>query len=156
MQNYIYIERAEACLQRVLYICNSIVRSTTPSRQARWHCELTTWWALRIKIILEEHPRLQRDNRRQQIRRTRRRKHERQMERIFWKYKSHPHRDRYGKRTIYYGACQTESGYQLSRYREIFQRSSARHRETRTGRRHDQSLFYKNGCRIYRECLCRE
>ena len=48
MQNYIYIERAEACLQRVLYICNSIVRSTTPSRQARWHCELTTWWALRF------------------------------------------------------------------------------------------------------------
>ena len=78
MQNYIYIERAEACLRRVLYICNSIVRSTTTSRQARWalridhivgiaihhkavrrggHCKLTTWWALRIKIILEEHPR---------------------------------------------------------------------------------------------------
>lgn len=43
-----------------------------------------------------------------------RRKHERQMERIFWEYKSHPHRDWYGKRTIYHGACQTESGYQLS------------------------------------------
>lgn len=57
MQNYIYVERAEACLRRVLYIYNSIVRSTTTSRQARWHCELTTWWALRIKIILEEHPR---------------------------------------------------------------------------------------------------
>lgn len=49
MQNYIYVERAEACLRRVLYIYNSIVRSTTTSRQARW--------ALRIKIILEEHPR---------------------------------------------------------------------------------------------------
>jgi hypothetical protein len=61
MQNYIYIERAEACLQRVLYICNSIVRSTTPSRQARWALRSTTKplgeVALRIKIILEEHPR---------------------------------------------------------------------------------------------------
>ena len=36
MQNYIYVERAEACLRRVLYIYNSIVRSTTTSRQARW------------------------------------------------------------------------------------------------------------------------
>ena len=57
MQNYIYIERAEACLQRVLYICNSIVRSTTPSRQARWALRIDHMVALRIKIILEEHPR---------------------------------------------------------------------------------------------------